>query len=101
MPSKLRRDESLIAVVVDLISEEDKELANRFEDAIGDDSDLSHSEEVIKLNSFLRRQLSRLPVNTISERECLVDEIDANDWLRHFRAQVLPTVLRFKIPRAA
>ncbi len=100
MPAKLHPQDSVIDAVVDLIDEEDKDLACRFEDAFEERS-RTQAEEVRELNRFLRRELGRLSVNTISERECLIDDIDPTDWLKYFKSQVLKTVLRFKIPRAA
>ncbi len=77
-----------------LIAENDPVLAERFSDLAprgGDD-------QVFRQNRFWRSELGRLSVNTISERECLIDEIDPRDWLRHFRNHVLPTIVRFKLP---
>lgn len=54
--------------------------------------------EICELNRYWRHQLSMLPVRTISERECLIDDIAPGDWVRHFRDQVLPTVRRFHLP---
>jgi len=101
MNTKLGKEDSLIEAVVDLLDEEDRDLADRFERAIGTDRIRSQADEVIELNVFLRRELSKLPVNTISERECLVDDIDPSDWLKYFKSQILKTVVRFKIPRTA
>ena len=100
MIPKLNKGDSLINAVVDLIDSEDVDLAARFDRSF-ENIDRSQEEEVRVLNQFLRRELGKLPVNTISERECLIDDIDPSDWLKYFKSQVLKTVLRFKIPRPA
>lgn len=98
MSTILGKDDSVIEAVVNLLHKEDRDLATRFDDAF-DDTARNQKQEVRELNVFLRRELGKLAVNTISERECLVDDIEPSDWLKYFKAQVLPTVVRFKIPR--
>lgn len=77
-----------------LIAENDPVLAERFSDV----APRGIEDQVFLQNRFWRSELGRLSVNTISERECLIDEIDPRDWLRHFRNHVLPTIVRFKLP---
>lgn len=77
-----------------LIAENDPALAERYCDVAPRETE----NQVVHHNRFWRSELGRLSVNTISERECLIDEIDPRDWLRHFRNHVLPTIVRFKLP---
>jgi len=91
---------SLVRAVSNLLHEENPTLADRFDRQFRAASN-DPLDEIIDLNSFWRDQLSFLSVNTISERECLIDAIQPNDWLRHFRQQVLPTIVRFELPRVA
>lgn len=77
-----------------LIAENDPTLAERFSGV----APVGADDQVSRHNRFWRSELGRLPVNTISERECLIDDIDPRDWLRHFRNHVLPTIVRFKLP---
>ena len=97
---RLKKDDSLVAIVKNEIAECDNQLADRFSRSFRAQPNNQY-DEIIELNSFWRRELSALTVNTISERECLIDMIDPSSWLRHFRNQVLPTIVRFKLPRAA
>lgn len=98
--NNLRPGESLVTRVSELLHEENPALAKSFDRQFRASSN-DPIDEIIDLNAFWRDQLSFLSVNTISERECLIDAIQPNDWLRHFRQQVLPTIVRFELPKAA
>ena len=54
--------------------------------------------EVTAVNSYLRMQLGLLDCPTISERECLVDNITEKDWLRNFNKYVAPTIVEHGLP---
>lgn len=54
--------------------------------------------EVVYVNNYLRHQLGQLPVDTIEERECLVDNITERDWLRHFERSVAMTIVVHGLP---
>jgi hypothetical protein len=56
-------------------------------------------DEIGLLNRFWRTQLGILNVNTIREREWLVDDVDGNTWVMFFQNNVLPTVLREDLPK--
>lgn len=56
------------------------------------------TEQLVRMNRYWRRQLDRLNVDTIAERECLMDDCELIDWLRHFQRSVLPTVLAHELP---
>lgn len=94
--STFSKDRSLVHQVSDLIAQNDPHAARRFEHLVRASAD--HAEEILQLNRYWRSELGRLSINTISERECLIDRIAPVDWFRHFRSQVLPTILRFNLP---
>ena len=48
--------------------------------------------EIRDLNSFWRRELGCLSVDTISAREALIDDVPADVWLQHFELEVAPTI---------
>ena len=54
----------------------------------------------IALNRYWNLQLMTLPVDTISERYCLVPNGQYADWLRLFQAKILPRCIEFRLPRA-
>lgn len=58
----------------------------------------SASVQLVHMNRYWRRQLDRLDVDTINERECLMDDCALSDWLRHFQNGVMPTVLAHGLP---
>lgn len=91
-------NDSVVDAVALMIEDEDPRLVRNFlkaTDYIGG----SQSDQIRDLNRLFRRELAGLSVNTISERECLVDDIEPKDWLKYFKSQVLKTVVRFKLPR--
>lgn len=91
-----RNIQSLRHEIYMLIMSESPEAADRFLASSPAASDAVS--ELPLLNRYWRSELARLSINTISERECLIDNISPYDWLRHFTSQVLPTVMRFNLP---
>lgn len=55
-------------------------------------------EQIPHLNRYLRIQLGLLPVNTIAERECLMDDVSQKEWLRLFNKHVAPTIVAYGLP---
>lgn len=51
-----------------------------------------------ELNSHLRVQLGMLPCSTVSERECLMDNVTEKEWLRLFNKHVAPTIAAYGLP---
>ena len=100
MRATLSKDESLVRLVSGLIADRDPAASERFDAQFPTIPDNQH-DELVALNRYLRGQLGQLPVNTISERECLIDLIEPGDWVHHFKQQVLPTILRFNLPRVS
>jgi hypothetical protein len=97
---KLKKTDSLVLIVSGLIYDAEPASGSRFENSFQHTQDNQY-DEIVEMNRYWRHELSKLPVNTISERECLIDMIEPTDWLRHFKSQVLPTIVRFKLPKAA
>lgn len=96
--------EDLVKAVSDMIAREDTAAADRFDHEFQKQFRVRGSESqeaIVALNRYWRIELGRLPVNTTSERECLIDQIAPRDWLRHFQSSVLPTILRFELPCVA
>ena len=91
-----RKIEDIRLEVYQLMAEENRELAERF--LASAPASPYVEEQLVMINRYWRSELGRLSINTISERECLIDKIDPSDWLRHFRNQVLPTIIRFNLP---
>lgn len=83
--------------VAELIANRDQKCSQRFLDEFGDIPN-NEIDEIVALNRFWLRQLATLKVSTISERECLLDTLSADDWLRHFSCHVLPTAIRHQLP---
>ena len=54
--------------------------------------------ELSLINRFWRIQLGRIGVSTISERECLIDNIAVEDWLFHFERSVVPMIIANGLP---
>lgn len=87
--------------VADLIGKDNPDAGARFLRAFGNVPD-NAVDEVAELNRYWRSQLlDNVRVNTTSERECLIDAIRPEDWLRHFKSHVLPTIRRFQLPAQA
>lgn len=56
-------------------------------------------DEVKSLNDYFRVELSKVEASTIDERGCLLDGIAPSKWLQYFEAHVLPTLVRFELPK--
>ncbi|MNV32362.1 hypothetical protein D3C71_1236980 [compost metagenome] len=54
--------------------------------------------QVSHLNNYLRVQLGMLPCSTVSERECLMDDVSEREWLRLFNKHVAPTIAAYGLP---
>lgn len=50
-------------------------------------------EQRIKLNRYWNLQLLKLPVDTVSERYCLVPSGEFVDWLMLFRTKIMPVFI--------
>ena len=66
-------------------------------------ADPSEAVQIVWANRFWRDQLvqletSRVGVDTTNARECLIDQIALNDWMRLFQAHILPIVLHHVLP---
>ncbi|MNG07309.1 hypothetical protein D3C85_13710 [compost metagenome] len=88
---------NVVTAVVDLLAKDNPSAANRFARNFHCNSGEAGA-QVCELNRYWRDQLSALHVSTISARTCLVDNIEPNDWLRHFRQLVLPTIVKYDLP---
>jgi hypothetical protein len=96
---KLLPTDDIVKKVQDLLDEDtDSDCSDRFLNTFTAQT-TSQYDDIVALNRFWRIELTKVPVNTISERECLIDNIDPLDWLRHFKSQVLPTIIRWKLPK--
>jgi len=58
----------------------------------------SYETEVIHVNDYLRRQLGKLPANTIPVREHLLDNVPEEVWLEHFKEHVAPIMISQGLP---
>jgi hypothetical protein len=56
------------------------------------------SDEMALINRFWRLQLSRLPVPTYEERECLAEEAHFEPWLQNFCVYIIPTIVIHQLP---
>lgn len=74
--------------------------ASRWQSLYPDPGPVDIPEQIACANRYLRVQLSSLPYSTISLRECLLDRIELNDWLRLFSERIAPMLAEFKLPRA-
>lgn len=57
-----------------------------------------HNAAMHAANQFWRIQLGRLPVSTISQRECLEDNISLTDWWHNFTKYVIGTIVIYQLP---
>lgn len=76
--------------VSDLLREISPEHADDFDDNYNDDDNIE------SLNKHFRLELSALPVDTIDERECLVNDISEKRWLDYFGDHVARTICKHK-----
>lgn len=84
---------SLFQKVCDLLHDKKPDLARKFSSTYSDRG----SDEQRSLNHHFRIVLSKAPVSTLDERECLSDDIDPDVWLRYFESHVIPTLVRFNL----
>lgn len=88
---------TLAQAVYDLLKEDSPPCAETFKERFKC-SATDPKAELIELNRFWRIELGRVHADTLSERECLIDNLDSKAWLRYFRDQVAPTIIRFELP---
>lgn len=66
-------------------------------------TDVAHLNDFDKhrsaLNRFWNLQLISLPVDTITERYCLVSNGTKEDWIRLFSTKILPKCVEHKLPK--
>jgi hypothetical protein len=86
----------LSQAVHDMLAEQKQHIADAFEASFKN----THGDEMVSLNKYFRVELSKAPVSTLDERECLIDDLEPNQWLKYFRVHVLPTLVRFDLPQA-
>lgn len=87
-------------LVYEIIAQRSQQAANRFREHFTATMFMGTSEEeLVIINRFWRLQLSRVPVSTINELECLDDQADFNAWLHNFQYIVLPTIVAHRLPR--
>jgi hypothetical protein len=82
--------------VEDLLSEQKLHLGDAFRANYRN----THGDEMVSLNKYFRIELSKAPVPTLDERECLIDDLEPKQWLKYFQGHVLPTLVRFNLPSA-
>lgn len=58
------------------------------------------AEQIAAANAFWRLQFAELPYSTTQVRECLIDQVTLNDWLRLFCEHVVPSIITLELPRA-
>ncbi len=56
------------------------------------------ADALIHMNRYLRMQLGLMPVPTIQERECLMDNVSEKEWLRLFNKHVVQTIVTYGLP---
>lgn len=89
----------LVDCVYDLIRSNDTNQADFFiEDYNKWSQTVESNIEQVLLNRYWRVELGLLAVDTISEREALVDNVPAMVWLSNFQVYVLPTIVRHNLP---
>lgn len=68
----------------------------RFQDNFFDEKNLTPVEN---LNKFWRSELKSTRKSMVTEAAALDDSFTESEWLSYFKSIVLPTVVRFKLPR--
>lgn len=84
----------LCQAVGDLLADQKPELADNFYAGFHPGS----GDVQPALNRYFRLQLANAPVPTLDERECLIDDLSPEQWLKYFKGHVLPTLVRFNLP---
>ena len=59
----------------------------------------SGGDEVKALNNYFRVELSKAEVSTTDERSTLIDGVPPDKWIKYFEVHVLPTLVRFSLPK--
>lgn len=90
--------DNIVGSVADAIAVSDPAAAMRFTRSFHQHS-TDPSGVIRELNRYWRDELSRLSISTISARTCLIDNINPEDWLRHFKKLVLEVILDNNLPR--
>lgn len=90
--------ENMVACVADAIATQNPQAAMRFTKAFKTSS-TDPSGQISDLNRYWRTELSSLHSSTVSERTCLINDIEPRDWLRHFKELVLPLIIKSDLPR--
>lgn len=88
---------NVVTAVVDMMAAANPSAATRFARNF-QSSATTEKAEIADLNRYWRTQLAGLHISTISQRICLVDDIESRDWLRHFKQLVLPTIVQHDLP---
>lgn len=86
-------DVQLKEQIADLLAKQNPEGARTFRNDSG-----QVGNDIRSLNQYFRVQLGKAPVDTRSERECLIDDLSPSMWLKYFESNVLGTLVRFKLP---
>lgn len=71
--------------------------ASRFDEKF--DSRATNDNPVGALNRFWRSALMDVKASTVSARSCLADDMAPEDWIRHFKRLVLPTIALHDLPK--
>lgn len=82
--------------VVNVLYKRDPSVSQKFQSSYNPQGEQRDS--ISNLNRYLRTQLGQLPVSTIAERECLMDNVSEKEWLRLFTKHVAPTVVAYGLP---
>lgn len=90
---------NLKTMVVDLITLRDSNIGNRFDKRFIVRESETLDKELTNLNQFWRVQLGLLNIDTSSARECLIDDISREDWLRLFNEHVIPIIIEADLPK--
>lgn len=90
-----------LAILLDAFN---PQLGNAWRSLYAEPADHSEAIQICWINRFWRDQLTFLEmsstgIDTRGARECLIDQITFNDWLRLFQAHVIPFVLTHSLPR--
>ena len=93
-----------VAVLVkERLQQHDQALADRWDSVFIQarpwDKENRRQDQIRAINHFWRIQLGSLNDNTLCEREALVDDATFKDWFRLFEEEVLPTIVRHRLPR--
>lgn len=88
---------SLIDKVADLLGNSSTDRKDAFKRSFK--APKAGSDEVKSLNDYFRVELSKVEASTIDERGCLIDNIPPAKWLHYFQLHVLPTLVRFGLPK--